>query len=130
MKTTVTINTDLLNSQDMNNCNQEADGYDVEFQVLETNSFLPSGLILVLIETAQNVGYNALYDLLKYSLFKLLSVISDKTSKIGSEQKTKITISIDKKKFSINCSFPLSESQQEKIIDAAVEKFRELEVNA
>lgn len=130
MKTTVTINTDLLNSQDMNNCNQEADGYDVEFQVLETNSFLPSGLILVLIETAQNVGYNALYDLLKYSLFRLLSVISDKTSKIGSEQKTKITISIDKKKFSINCSFPLSESQQEKIIDAAVEKFRELEVNA
>ena len=130
MKTTVTINTDLLNSQDMNNCNQEADGYDVEFQVLETNSFLPSGLILVLIETAQNVGYNALYDLLKYSLFRLLSVISDKTSKIGSEQKTKITISIEKKKFSINCSFPLSESQQEKIIDAAVEKFRELEVNA
>ena len=130
MRTVVTINTDLLNNEDVRSINQDTKEFEVEFQILETNNFLPSGLILILIEIAQNVGYNAIYDIIKYSLFKVFSAISKKQNKEGIQSKTKISISIDKKNFSLNCNFPLSEEQQEKLINTAIEKLKDLEVNA
>ena len=129
MKTIVTVNTDLLDVQDMKRCNKKVNEFDIEFQILETNNFLSSGLILILIEIAQNVGYNAIYDILKYSLFSVISVISDKAHKNDLHSKSKITISINNNTFSLNCNFPLTDSQKEKVIDAAIEKFKEMEVN-
>lgn len=129
MKATVTINTDLMNQDDIYTINQNASDNDIEFQLLETNDFAPSELILVLIDIAQNVGYNAIYDIVKYSLLNLTTTISEKTNKKGFSIKTKIKISIDKKKFSLSCNFPLSESQQEALVAAAIQKLEELEVN-
>ncbi len=129
MKSRVTLNTDLLTQDDICNINNKTSNYDIEFDLLETNDFAPSGIILILIEIAQNVGYNAIYDILKYSLLNLTTTISEKTNKKGFSIKTKIKISIDKKKFSLSCNFPLSESQQEALVAAAIQKLEELEVN-
>ena len=129
MKSRVTLNTDLLNQDDICNINHKTSNHDIEFDLLETNDFAPSGAILILIEIAQNVGYNAVYDILKYCLLNLTSTISEKINQTDYPRKTEMKISINGMKFALSCNFPLSESQQEALVAAAIQKLEELEVN-
>ena len=118
MKCKVTVDSSSLTVSDMEFLNEgEA---EIRFFRTDANNFLPPGVIFVLIELGQNIGYNAAYDALKYALGKLMAVFTGKKSERKSE--TKIEIACGEERYSISCSFELTEVQKDKLVDAAAKK--------
>ena len=118
MKSTVFIDAPMFALQDINVLNNGEYKQEVEFSLIKSKNFLPSELILVLIDLGKNMSYSAAYDILKYILFKLTLVFSKKNV----QKNTKIEIVCNKKKYSFSANFPLSKEQKDKLIDAAIEK--------
>lgn len=118
MKSTVFIDAPMLASQDIDILNDVKYEEMVEFSLIRSKNFLPSELILVLIDLGKNMSYSAAYDILKYILLKLTLIFSKKNI----QKTTKIEIVCNKEKYSFSANFPLSKEQKEKFIDAAIEK--------
>ena len=80
---------------------------------------LPPEVVMIVIELLQNIGYNAAYDLIKTSILMALSKISVKPQK-----KTRVIVINDGKKSEIQLPFEVTEEQKDKLVDAAIEKWR------
>ncbi len=63
MKCSVFINSDLIDQDDICAFNTHDD--EIRFCSAETSGFLPSEVVLILIELARNLGYDAAYDVVK-----------------------------------------------------------------
>ena len=63
MKCSVFINSDLIDQDDICIFNVHDD--EIHFCSAETSGFLPSVVVLILIELARNLGYDAAYDVVK-----------------------------------------------------------------
>lgn len=80
--------------------------------------FLPAEIVLVLIDLAQNIGYSAAYDAIKYVAAKIVLLISKKRKK---ESETRFELTCNGKKFSLKMDCPLTEQQVDKLVDAAAQ---------
>jgi len=80
---------------------------------------LPPEVVLVMIELLRNLEYSATYDLIKMALLSLIS----KLKKIP-RTTTRIKVVVDDKMSEIIIPFEISDEQKEKLVDAAIEKFR------
>jgi len=137
MKTEIIINTNLLSDNDISFFNNDNNIYDIEYFFVKTNNFASSDVIIVLIELAKNIGFNAIYDIIKFGLTKIVIRISknvelgllgntarsNNTDNISTTSK-RFEIAYDDKKVSFECNFPLSSNQVDKIVDAAIEKLK------
>lgn len=115
MKCFVTIDSGLINKEDIVTLN--AQSKDIQYDFIQGNSFLPSEVILILIDLVQNIGYNAAYDTLKYILLKVVSLLVNKR---GSNANLQFEISCNNKRFSLKGKNTLTEQQMDKLVDAAV----------
>lgn len=95
------------------------------FKKLETLGFSPELVIMALIECGQNVGYNAVYDTIKY----IISLISNKCSqkKNANVKKTRTIIDIThgEKRFRIDTQVPLSEDSIVEISKKALDSLND-----
>ena len=79
MKCSVLIDSSLIDKEDVRTLN-ESDN-DISYSATETSGFLPTEVVLVLIDLAQNIGYSAAYDAIKYVAAKIVLLISKKRKK-------------------------------------------------
>ncbi|MFR1841315.1 MAG: hypothetical protein ACLUV3_06385 [Oscillospiraceae bacterium] len=121
MKTNIFIDACELLPDDIEYLNSNADEKDVTFSLINTKKLLSPEFIIILIELAKNIGYSAAYDMLKFSLSKIIGIFSKKNPK-GTK---KFEIVCNQNKYSLTCDFPLTQEQQDKLIDAAIKKFIE-----
>ena len=63
MKCSVFIKRDLMVEDDI--CIFNVNDDEIHFCSAETSGFLPSEVVLILIELARNLGYDAAYDVVK-----------------------------------------------------------------
>ena len=115
MKCSVLIDSALIGKDEVRLLNESADG--IYFSSTETDSFLPAEVVLVLIDLAQNIGYGAAYDAIKYVAAKIVLLISKKKK----ESETRFELTCNGKKFSLKMDCPLTEQQVDKLVDAAAQ---------
>lgn len=116
MKCSVLIDSALIGKDEVRLLNESADG--IYFSSTETDSFLSAEVVLVLIDLAQNIGYSAAYDAIKYVAAKIVLLISKKKRK---ESETRFELTCNGKKFSLKMDCPLTEQQVDKLVDAAAQ---------
>lgn len=117
MDAIILIENVTLTNQDLELLNSDIEN-GVVFSTTNQKNFLPSETALIIIELVQNLGYNAIYDILKFSLQKVLNFFEGKAE----DKETTIEIDCNGKKVSLNCNFALSKKQKDKFIDAAIKK--------
>ena len=116
MKCSVLIDSSLIDKEDVRTLN-ESDN-DISYSATETSGFLPTEVVLILIDLAQNIGYSAAYDAIKYVAAKIVLLISKKRKK---ESETRFELTCSGKKFSMKMDCPLTEQQVDKLVDAAAQ---------
>ena len=116
MKCSVLIDSSLIDKEDVRTLN-ESDN-DISYSATETSGFLPAEVVLVLIDLAQNIGYSAAYDAIKYVAAKIVLLISKKKKK---ESETRFELTCNGKKFSLKMDCSLTEQQVDKLVDAAAQ---------
>ena len=116
MKCSVLIDSSLIDKEEVRTLN-ESDN-DISYSATETSGFLPTEVVLVLIDLAQNIGYSAAYDAIKYVAAKIVLLISKKRKK---ESETRFELTSNGKKFSMKMDCPLTEQQVDKLVDAAAQ---------
>ena len=115
MNTIVLIDGVTLTDADLELLNNDNEN-GVVFGSTNQKNFLPPETVLLIVELGNNLGYNAIYDVLKFILLKVVGFIKNKTENI----ETKIEIACNGKKASLDCNFELTEKQKDKFIDAAI----------
>ena len=116
MKCIVRIDSSLVNKKDITFLNYQSK--DVQFTSIESKNFFPSEVTFILIDLPRNIGYNSAYDMLKYTILKIMSLLINKKEKNTDLQ---FEISCNGKLFSIKGKNALTEKQMDKLVDAAVE---------
>lgn len=116
MKCSVLIDSSVIGKEDIDFLNNQ--NTDIHYSSTESNNFLPSEVILVLIDLARNIGYNATYDILKYALLKVVLLLKNKKA---DHAKLQFEISCNGKTFSVKGDTALTEQQMDKLVDAATE---------
>jgi len=117
VKTTVLIENLISNESDLTFFNNKS-VENIVFYANNQKNFLPQeAVVIILIELAQNLGYSAIYDVLKYILGKLVDYVGTNKRK-----NTSFEIRINGKKYSMTCNFPLNKKQKDKLIEAVTKK--------
>ena len=94
------------------------------FTEIPCHTLIPQDCVFVFIEIAKTIGLNTIYDILKYSLMHLLGHIQKKIPK--EESSTTYIFRFGDKEYSLTFPTGLTEAQQDKLLDAAIEKFIQL----
>ena len=81
---------------------------------------LPPDVVLVIFDLAKNLSYNFTYDFIKYSLTRLFLLFNKKSKRNGIVSE-KFILHYDEHIFSFEASFPLTDEQKDKLIDAAID---------
>ena len=114
-----------LSKEDIICLNKESANRQIEFSKIEALSLIDAGVVMVMVQAIQNIGYSALYDMLKYCL----SIVVNKATNIRKKETT-IELTCNGQTESLTINFELTDSQKDKLIDAVVKKFtRWLEEN-
>jgi hypothetical protein len=83
----------------------------------QKENFLPDAIGVIIIQLAQCIPYNIMYDTMKYILLKIISKI-----KLTSNQGTLISIKTNDRHSEISLSFDLTDKQKNKMVDAVIQK--------
>jgi len=114
MKCIVMIDSSLISKEDIAILNYQSK--EVQYNSTESKDFFPSEVILILIDLVRNIGYNMAYDILKYALLKVVSLLMNKMKR---DTDIQFEISYNGKLFSVKGKTALTEQQMDKLVDAA-----------
>lgn len=117
MNTVVLIENLKLTEAELEQMNANNE-HGIVFSSLDEDSFLPEEIVFVIIQIAQNIGYNAIYDSLKFVVSKVINLTESKIK----NNDTKIEFQYNENKASFNCNFTLTQEQKNEIIEAILEK--------
>lgn len=117
MKTTVCINDLFLPKDEIALLNDVAFEKNIEFSLECWDRLFPPIDISIVIDLIQSLSFDVAYDTVKYIFLKLFGILSK------AEVEKPIRIICNKKEYIFSFGFQLTEQQQNKIIDAAIEKF-------
>ena len=109
-----------FSSVDMEYLNKNEKG--VRFEQIPCSTLIPQDICMILIEISENIGINALYDMLKYSFSNLLNLIQRKM--VSKKEKMELVIKKNGKEFKCTLPFNLSEEQKDKFVDAIIENMK------
>lgn len=113
MKIKISVINELINEHYLNELNN--DDICISHIHQRALSFSPE-MITFVFDIVKNVGYNALYDLIKFVLLKVINEVQ-----IHTKNDTKITLIHNDDVYRFDFSFELNEEQKNKLIDAAIE---------
>ena len=114
MKCSVFINSDLIDQDDICIFNVHDD--EIHFCSAETSGFLPSEVVLILIELARNLGYDAAYDAVKHVISKIILLV---VKKKPDECPTRFEVACNDQKFTVKADRSLTDQQMEQLVDAS-----------
>ena len=77
MNTVVLIENLKLTEAELEQLNANNE-HGIVFSSLDEDSFLPEEIVFVIIQIAQNIGYNAIYDSLKFVVSKVINLTESK----------------------------------------------------
>lgn len=117
MNTVVLIENLKLTEAELEQMNANNE-HGIVFGSLDEDSFLLEEIVFVIIQIAQNIGYNAIYDSLKFVVSKVINLTESKIK----NNDTKIEFQYNENKASFNCNFTLAQEQKNEIIEAILEK--------
>ena len=117
MNTVVLIENLKLTEADLEHLNANNE-HGIVFGSLDEDSFLPEEIVFVIIQIAQNIGYNATYDSLKFVVSKVINLTESKIK----NNDTKIEFQYNDNKASFSCNFTLAQEQKNEIIETILEK--------
>lgn len=117
MNTVVLIENLKLTEAELEQMNANNE-HGIVFSSLDEDGFLPEEIVFVIIQIAQNIGYNAIYDSLKFVVSKVINLTESKFK----NNDTKIEFQYNENKASFNCNFTLAQEQKNEIIEAILEK--------
>ena len=115
MNGVVIIDSCLLDKEDMSILNAQSE--NIRYSLVKSSGFISSELILVLVDLARNIGYNAAYDILKNTILKIYTLVKSKKKPSPNLQ---FEISCNGSVFSLRGNKELSDAQMDKLVDAAV----------
>lgn len=117
MNTVVLIENLKLTEADLEHLNANNE-HGIVFGSLDEDSFLPEEIVFVIIQIAQNIGYSAIYDSLKFVVSKVINLTESKIK----NNDTKIEFQYNDNKASFSCNFTLAQEQKNEIIETILEK--------
>lgn len=117
MNTIVLIEGVELTDSDLNFLNNDNENH-VIFSTTNQKNFLPPEIIMLIVQLAENLGYSAIYDILKYILLQVFDFFENKST----DKETKMEIDCNGKKVSLICNFPLTKKQKYKLIENTIQK--------
>lgn len=111
----VYVQTDLLEKEEI----IELSTKDISADKIVTMGFSPEALIMILMECGQNIGYNAIYDSLKYIVVTISNKLNQKeiSKKMG-----RIVIDNGDRHCEIEMDFPISEETFKEISLEAIKR--------
>ena len=115
MNGVVIIDSCLLDKEDMSILNAQSE--NIRYSLVKSSGFISSEVILVLVDLARNIGYNAAYDILKNTILKIYTLVKSKKKPSPNLQ---FEISCNGSVFSLRGNKELSDAQMDKLVDAAV----------
>ncbi len=118
MNLKITIMGDCITDDDIIKLNEiSSDCY--YSKILHRGLALPPEIVMIVIELLQNIGYSAAYDLIKVSVLSIVSKISNSLKK-----EIRVIVINGDKRSEIILPFDVTEEQKNKLVDAAIEKWR------
>lgn len=117
MNTVVLIENLKLTEADLEHLNANNE-HGIVFSSLDEDSFLPEEIVFVIIQIAQNIGYSAIYDTLKFVVSKVINLTESKIK----NNDTKIEFQYNENKATFSCNFTLAQEQKNEIIETILEK--------
>ncbi len=110
MKCSVFINSDLIDQDDI--CAFNAYDDEIHFCLAETSGFLPPEVVLILIELARNLGYDAAYDAVKYVISRIILLV---VKKKPDECPTRFEVACNDQKFTVKADRSLIDQQMDQL---------------
>lgn len=114
MKCSAFINSDLIDQDDI--CAFNAYDDEIHFCSAEISGFLPLEVMLILIELARNLGYDAAYDAVKYVISRIILLV---VKKKPDECPTRFEVACNDQKFTVKANRSLTDQQMEQLVDAS-----------
>ena len=114
MKCSAFINSDLIDQDDI--CAFNAHDDEIRFYSTETSGFLSSEVVLILIELARNLGYDAVYDVVKYVISRIILLV---VKKKPDECPTRFEVACNVQKFTVKADRSLTDQQMDQLVDAS-----------
>lgn len=114
MKCSVFINSNLIDQDDI--CAFNAYDDEIHFCSAETSGFLSPEVVLILIELARNLGYDAAYDAVKYVISKIILMI---VKKKPDECPTRFEVACNDQKFTVKAACLLTDQQMDQLVEAS-----------
>ena len=119
MKAKITIMSNIITEETIDELN--AQSTECKYSVTTGSNLVEhTDKIVIIFELLRSMGYAAAYDLCKAALLLIICKIQEKTNKNKTENT--VTVICGEEKYSFIFPFELSESQKEKVVDAAIEK--------
>ena len=110
MKCSVFINSDLIDQDDI--CIFNVNDDEIHFCSAETSGFLPSKVVLILIELARNLGYDAAYNAVKYVISRIILLV---VKKKPDECPTRFEVACNDQKFTVKADRLLTDQQMDQL---------------
>lgn len=110
MKCSVFINSNLTDQGDI--CAFNAHDDEIHFCSTETSGFLPPEVVLILIELARNLGYDAAYDTVKYVISRIILLV---VKKKPDECPTRFEVACNDQKFTVKADHLLTDQQMDQL---------------
>ena len=81
-----------------------------------TSGFLPPEVVLILIEMARNLGYDAAYDAVKDVISRIILLV---VKKKPDECPTRFEVACNDQKFTVKADRSLTDQQMDQLVDAS-----------
>lgn len=125
MSINIVISSNIITEEAVNELNSISAEYQYSISKRLGFSSLPPETVLIIVELLKNVEYCAVYDIIKMSILNLVSKLKElkKSSRINIHSDFKIVVICNDKKSEIDLPFEISEEQEDRLVNAAIEKF-------
>lgn len=114
MKCSVFINSDLIDQDDI--CAFNAYDDEIHFCSAELSVFLPPEVVLIPIEMARNLGYDAAYDAVKHVISWIILLV---VKKKPDECLTRFEVACNDQKFTVKADRSLTDQQMDQLVLAS-----------
>lgn len=89
---------------------------EIRFYSAEISVFLPPEVVLILIELARNLGYDAAYDAVKYVISRIILLV---VKKKPDECPTRFEVACNDQKFTVKADRLLTDQQMDQLVEAS-----------
>lgn len=119
-KVDIILSSSFITEDDCTFLNYKVNNENVAFVYINTNNLNSSYVIMLIIDISINIISNTIYEAIKYAFRQLLLLIHKKEEVVN--KNITIKTSCNGKTFSFSCNFPITQEQEEKMLNIFMDK--------